>query len=432
MARTSTASLGVRWAALRLAADASPYYRNLSDIADGEPAEAGWRAIPFTTSSDVLESRAALRSSFRPLTTYASSGTTQKAKLAYFTPADHLATVRRTVVSLVACGARPTDTIVVAHGFGIWLIGSDFAAAGEQLGLDVLPVGKGPGLRHTLDLIEAAGADIVATSPAFAHRLASAVGNPAGEPVFGTRLLVLSGEVVTRAMSRQLSGLWGVEAVHSFYGSAELGHLGCDPDADGAIDISPDFCAEILDDAGTPLELRAGQRGEFALTTLYQQGMPLVRYRTGDQVELVSVAEAGEHLRISLRVLGRIEESVALEAGEKLWAWQLERALLEDEAVAEFQAVVEDGPSLGQWLPSHDLVTIRVTTVDDLPLDRDRLQRMREVLQSLSLDISAVAGATVDFDLAWVPAATLRDPQAEGKLRRLEDRRPHAPAAADG
>src|SRR5436190_1937285 len=106
MAPTNSAPNELLRATLRAARAASPYYRTtLSGLGD----EPDWSAVPFTDSRQLLEERSRFQAN-AAVTMYASSGTTARAKMAYFTAADHDATVRRTVQSLVACGVRPGDT----------------------------------------------------------------------------------------------------------------------------------------------------------------------------------------------------------------------------------------------------------------------------------------------------------------------------------
>jgi phenylacetate-CoA ligase len=67
--------------------------------------------------------------------------------------------------------------------------------------------------------------------------------------------------------------------------------------------------AEILDEAGNPLEY--GEKGELTITTLGVEGMPLIRYRTGDICALYdSPCKCGRTtLRIS-PILGRKKQII--------------------------------------------------------------------------------------------------------------------------
>ncbi|MFE1959284.1 phenylacetate--CoA ligase family protein [Streptomyces sp. NPDC059479] len=431
-------------AAAHRAARTSPYYRDLptghggSDCDSGggsdsegdgdDHARAGaWADIPFTSAADLLRggSRMAARTG---VTAYASSGTGGSAKPAFFTARDRAATVRRTAAGLVACGVDPDDTLVVAHGFGIWLIGPDFTSAGEELGLRVVPVGKGPGIAHTLALLRELGADVIATSPGYAQRLAALVGPGDTATALGTRMLLLSGETVSGRLRASMREAWGLDAVHSFYGSAELGHLGCDPAADGSIALTSDLAYEVLT-ANGPAELREGATGELVVTTLFQEGMPLVRYRTGDLVRLTRVGPQGPVVALEAQVLGRIAESAVLESGEKLWAWQVEEALVGTEGITDFRAYVDEVPMDRQWFDTGDRLSVRVATRGDRPLTCEAVRRLVAALREMSLDMSAAVGS-VEIELAWCVYDDLVAEDGPGKPRRLVDRRDGFPAQA--
>ncbi|MEV0037499.1 hypothetical protein [Streptomyces sp. NPDC050804] len=433
-------------AAAHRAAQASPHYRDLpaggngngsssgnasdvdGDCDGGADARASWADTPFTSAADLLRGgpRMAARTG---VTAYASSGTGGSAKPAFFTARDRAATVRRTAAGLVACGVDPGDTLVVAHGFGIWLIGPDFTSAGEELGLRVVPVGKGPGIAHTLALLRELGADVIATSPGYAQRLAALVGPGNAAAALGTRMLLLSGETVSGRLRASMRRSWGLDAVHSFYGSAELGHLGCDPAADGSIALTSDLAYEVLTAHG-PAALREGATGELVVTTLFQEGMPLVRYRTGDLVRLTRVGQEGPVIPLEVRVLGRIAESAVLESGEKLWAWQVEEAVVGAEGITDFRAYVDEVPMERQWFTTGDRLSVRVATEHDRPLTPEAVRRLIAGLREMSLDMSAAVGS-VEIELEWCAYDDLVADDGPGKPRRLVDRRDGFPAPVE-
>lgn len=63
---------------------------------------------------------------------------------------------------------------------------------------------------------------------------------------------------------------------------------------------------ELMDEEGKPIN-KPGQVGEIVGTTLHNQGMPLIRYRTGDYAEYVGdyCPHCGRHLPIITNITGR-------------------------------------------------------------------------------------------------------------------------------
>ncbi|MGW1061829.1 phenylacetate--CoA ligase family protein [Micromonospora rubida] len=403
-------------AAAARAAGASPYYRR---VLSTPPAD--WASVPCTLPRDLM--RDGPRFAATPaVTVYASSGTSGRAKPAFFTARDRAGTVRRTIQSLIGSGVTGSDTLVVAHGFGIWLIGSDFSSAGEELGLRVLPIGKGPSVVQSAQLMREYGATVIATSPSYARRLAVNSGSRPGDlgVELGVRMLLLSGEAISEVSRRDLGRAWGVEEIRTYYGTAEFGHLGCDVRGDTCVRLSDDFGYEILVD-GEPADLRPGVRGELVVTTLFQEGMPLVRYRTGDLVEVGAVAELAGLISLDARVLGRLESSVVLESGEKLSLWQLEEVLLGQAGIVDFRAELNEVEADRQWFTIADQLTIRCATAGPRPPDSE-MDDVVLALRELSLDISA-AGESLRFVVEWVTPEELIAHDGEGKPRRLVDRR---------
>ncbi len=87
------------------------------------------------------------------------------------------------------------------------------------------------------------------------------------------------------ALGRTVSAWWPME-LFSTYGNTEIQNGFSECAAHAGCHTHPDMTyVEILDEAGRRLE--AGEVGELVVTTLGVEGMPLVRYRTGDMTFLI-------------------------------------------------------------------------------------------------------------------------------------------------
>ena len=81
-------------------------------------------------------------------------------------------------------------------------------------------------------------------------------------------------------LGSQLGRLWNAD-VHSTYASSEIVSSFCECEALNGGHLLPDLViAEIIDDNGKLLDY--GQVGELVLTQLNAEGMPLIRFRSGD------------------------------------------------------------------------------------------------------------------------------------------------------
>jgi phenylacetate-CoA ligase len=110
-------------------------------------------------------------------------------------------------------------------------------------------------------------------------------------------------------IGKRIREQWDIE-LYSTYASTEIqtAFTECSYGVGGH--LHPELLiAEILDEAGNPLEY--GEKGELTITTLGVEGMPLIRYRTGDICALYdSPCKCGRTtLRIS-PILGRKKQII--------------------------------------------------------------------------------------------------------------------------
>ena len=110
-------------------------------------------------------------------------------------------------------------------------------------------------------------------------------------------------------IGKRIKEQWNIE-LYSTYASTEIqtAFTECKYGVGGH--LHPELLiAEILDDEGNPLE--PGEKGELTITTLGVEGMPLIRYRTGDICALYdSPCKCGRNtLRIS-PILGRKKQII--------------------------------------------------------------------------------------------------------------------------
>ncbi|MFO8101126.1 MAG: AMP-binding protein [Dehalococcoidia bacterium] len=98
----------------------------------------------------------------------------------------------------------------------------------------------------------------------------------------GVKAVLITSEYLSRPMRQQLEHCWGAEVFHH-YGMTEPGFaIGVECSAhDGFHFNETQLLFEVVDpDTGQLLE--DGEEGELVFTTLQRDGMPLIRYRTGD------------------------------------------------------------------------------------------------------------------------------------------------------
>lgn len=151
----------------------------------------------------------------------------------------------------------------------------------------------------------------------------------AGQLAPSLKTILLSGDVAGDRLAAELERNFPGCLVYRHYGLTEAG-LG------GAVEcgqrawphLRDDLWAEILDlDSGRPIS-EPGRAGEITLTPLTRRGMPLIRYRTGDEGRLITEPCACGSILPRLEVFGRLTDCFTLPSGRRLRVADFERPLL--------------------------------------------------------------------------------------------------------
>lgn len=311
----------------------SPFYRrHLSAFdADGLGSLADCSRLPFTTPADIQEDDLRFlcvsRDAIERVVTLSSSGTTAPSKRLHFTAADLELTVdffRHGMATMVRPGDR---VLILMPGELPGSVGDLLVKGLERLDVEGIVHGlvRDPGrvlaeiAEKRVNCLVGIPVQLLALAR---HPEASSI--PAGQ----LRSVLLSADYVPDAVVRELSRVWGA-AVFNHYGMTETG-LG------GGVECAhlsgyhlreADLLVEIVDPAtGAPLP--AGETGEVVVTTLTREGMPLIRYRTGDISRFLSdPCPCGSVLPRLERVAGRLVNRVLLAGGDTLTMAELDEAL---------------------------------------------------------------------------------------------------------
>lgn len=127
------------------------------------------------------------------------------------------------------------------------------------------------------------------------------------EKVSRLRALVVAGEPLSAAKRRRVGELWGARVIED-YGSTETTSLAGECPR-GVLHAWADrFLLEIGDTASGAL--RSTGVGSLVVTTLYREAMPLVRYDTGDVVDLSEEPCACGWVLPRITVLGRAGSAI--------------------------------------------------------------------------------------------------------------------------
>ncbi|MCH5583953.1 AMP-binding protein [Shimazuella sp. AN120528] len=183
-------------------------------------------------------------------------------------------------------------------------------------GTGVLSLGKGgymAPIDKSLELMKEYQATILTTTPSYAALLAvesEKFGIKIGEDI-RLKKIWLTGEGCSSTFRERLEKLWGCE-VSFFYGSTECGVVGVECSKHRGYHVMEGHVkVEIVDPVSEEV-LPYGRTGEIIVTTLLREGMPMVRYRTGDLGNLQkSKCDCGITMDV-LQLRGRMENMLRL------------------------------------------------------------------------------------------------------------------------
>jgi phenylacetate-CoA ligase len=240
-----------------------------------------------------------------------------------------------------AAGVQPQDRVFFAFSFGPFIgFWSAFAGA-ERLGALVIPGGAMTTEQRLRTMVELR-ATVLCSTPTYAIRMAEAA-QAAGIDLAASdiRITVHAGEPgasvpATRDLIERSFGA----RCFDHTGMTELGATGVSCGArDGVHLIESEFIFEVRDDAGIvhPLPETGTITGELVATNLGRWGSPLIRYRTGDRVEVTRAeCECGSPFAKMIGgIRGRVDDMFTVR-GVNLYPSQVEDLVRRKAVIGEF------------------------------------------------------------------------------------------------
>ena len=194
---------------------------------------------------------------------------------------------------------------------------------------------------------------------------------------------------------RAIEQAWGVTCF-DHAGATEAGAWAFDCEArTGAIHLNEaEFIFEVIDaESGEPVE--EGSRGELVISNLGRAAMPVLRYRTGDVVEVTTEpCPCGRGFaRIKGGVLGRCDDMLIVR-GVNLYPSAIDNLIRSLPQVAEYQVAV-------RRVEGMDDLVIRCETANTAPVEETARSVMDAFRRQFGIRVTvehAVAGSLPLFD----------------------------------
>jgi phenylacetate-coenzyme A ligase PaaK-like adenylate-forming protein len=304
---------------LRYAYDRTPYYRRSFDDAGTNPHQ--FRSLtdyfertPFLKKEDIIENQAKdpPHGSFLAVHAdeivrlYISPGPIVWS----FTAEGYRRYCEAFAKGAYLCGVRRADVVDVTPNYA-WVPAGTFIDEGyRMLGAAVLPGSVGMSDFH-VEVMKLAKVTVIHAFTTFLTQLGEVVKQKGYDPHhdLAARLGIIGGEIRSEAARRALGEPFGGIQIREQYGTAEVGIIANECEFGGGMHLSDDHVVEVIDPA-TGKHVEDGASGEVAVSDVWRQAMPIIRYRTGDLTEGLNLeaCPCGRTAPRLKRIIGRVSD----------------------------------------------------------------------------------------------------------------------------
>jgi len=338
------------------------------------------------------------------------SGTTGQAMNLALSAADAHQTAVVGARAQRAAGLEPGMRVVHCLNYRLWMGGFTDHTTLEAAGAAVVPFGVGES-RMLIRTIRELGVQAISCTPSYPAVLERVIAEdfPDLTPAdLGLQLGLFGGEagLDDEAFRSRLETVWGFKARNANYGVTDVF---CNFAGQTATDPSLHFLAldllhpELIDpDSGAPKAWRAGERGELVLTHMARDCQPLVRFRTGDVIELVATDPAPcGRTGPRFRVVGRADDMVVVR-GINVFPTQVAACVTAQSELSGEYRIALPGPG---------------------PYDRLPIQAEAAAGRAPSEALARALAARIKSELGVTATVEIVDfgalPRTEGKTRRV-------------
>ncbi|HMK56647.1 MAG TPA: AMP-binding protein [Dissulfurispiraceae bacterium] len=343
--------------------------------------------FPLTTAADIAEKGLQFlcvsQDEISRVVTLDTSGTTGSPKRLYFTPSDQELTTdffRHGMSTLVEEGDR---VLILLPGERPGSVGDLLSVALKRFGVIPVPHGVVGDMDKALEVIRCKAINSIVGIPI--QVLALARYSEYQGMDLHLKSVLLSTDNLSSAIVRELKRLWSCR-VFDHYGMTEMGLGGgveCDAHA-GYHMREADLYLEIVDDDGKPLP--DGQYGEVVFTTLTRQGMPLIRYGTGDISRFIPErCKCGAVLRRMDKMSGRRNSRVSIGGDRQIGLTELDEVLFDLPGLIDFTVSMDI--SANTKIMYVKALTVCPVTEQIISSALDRIQTIRDARSSGTLKI---------------------------------------------
>lgn len=319
--------------------------------------------LPFTTKEDLKENYPFGLFAVSPeelVRLHTSSGTSGKPKVVGYTRKDLENWINMVARSLYMVGVRSKDVFQNMVSYALFTGGLGIHYGAEHVGAMIVPSGTG-NTESQIQFIQDFGTTAIHATPSYALHIKEVAESKGIKPEeLGINIGCFGAEPWSDSMRKKIEEVFVLKAYDS-YGLSEMNGPGvafeC-REQNGLHIWADHYFVEIVDEQGDPVN--EGERGELVLTPLTKEGLPLLRYRTGDLTYIMDEdCPCGRTHPKMHRILGRADDMIIVR-GINVFPSQIEHILMQvPEAGDTYQVVINRNGTM-------DEMKVRVEMKDEL------------------------------------------------------------------
>jgi phenylacetate-CoA ligase len=346
---------------------------------------------------------------------HASSGTTGKPTVTGYTQGDLELWTESLVRGLYSAGVRKEDIIQVAYGYGLFTGGLGFHYACEKLGATVVPISSGNTQRQ-LDLMRDFGSTVFCCTPSYMVYVAE-YAEKAGLSIQNDtklRMGFFGAEPWSEETRKRIEDKTGISAIN-VYGTSEIGGpVVTECSAKAGIHFWGDIYYIEIINPETGERLEDGEKGELVVTVLGKEGMPMIRWRTGDITSIIpEKCDCGRgHPRID-RIMGRSDDMFVIR-GVNVFPSQVEYALMLLPEVAEHYQIILERDEKGV-----DSMKVQVEINPEFAEQLKDDEKVKQLSAKVSEHLRTHLNVRAEVEILEPESL----PRFEGKAKRVQDKR---------
>jgi len=310
-------------------------------------------------------------------------------------------------------GVRKEDVFQNMMSYGLFTGGIGLHYGAEKIGCLIVPAGAG-NTEKQIELMRELKTTVIHITPSYLLYLAHYIEEIGLSPSkdFNLKIAIIGAEPHSENTRKKLENIFKID-IYNCYGLSEMNGPGvafeC-PFKDGLHLWEDSYYMEIINPK-TGEVLKEGEEGELVLTTLKREGMPLIRYKTGDLTRIIKEkCKCGRTHRKIQRIKGRADDMFIVK-GVNIFPSQIETVIMEfPEVDKNYQIIIDRKEGL-------DILTVQVEIKREFfKGDINELRNLQEKIKEILKEKILVTPVVELVEPGTLPTTT-------GKSKRVIDRR---------